>query len=584
MRFESLMLCLFFLLGASFNRVYAQTHPVDFAVRTTNGALPNDHIFSVAVTPDGTFLAFGSNATNLVSTTDLNTSEDVFVLNRGTGEIEMVSVNLGGDAGNGPSFSPSISADGRFVVFSSLATDLVAGDVLGGQDIFVRDRQLDQTFRVSVARDGSEANASSFSGKISANGRFVAFSSIASNLLPSGGDSNALEDVFVQDLNLLRAGTFTGLFRASVADQSGAQATGSSSNPFIALSDAGEVLIAFSSNAANLVTGDTNGRTDTFIRNLTTGRTERASLTSSSVQGNQNSFPRAFNANGRFVVFSSTADNFVLQDTNRVEDCFLKDRQTGELTRVSVGPGGIQGNGECDQSAISDDGRFVLFESEANSFFPNLYKSVDEISDIYLRDRLNNITLQISLTQAGGPTFDDSQDPVMTADGSLIFFTSESNEIVSNDNNSGDDAFVVSDQCPSNPEKLAPGVCGCSALDVDTDEDGTLDCQDQCPNDPTGDANNNGAADCLDPDGNTVPTAPTVSVKRKNARVTMQSFPGSGMNYRATISGRRSQTKNSRNRTISFNGLPSGRYSIQYAVTFKGRVSQLSAKKSFRIR
>ena len=161
-----------------------------------------------AISADGRFVAFESSATNLVPG-DTNADYDVFVRDRQTGTTERVSVGSTGNEGNGTSSRPAISADGRFVMFQSTATNLVPGAANGRywSDVFVHDRQTGTTERVSVASDGTQENVSSHSPAMSANGRFVAFDSFASNLVP--GDTNGANDVFVHDRGAPAAVTTT---------------------------------------------------------------------------------------------------------------------------------------------------------------------------------------------------------------------------------------------------------------------------------------------------------------------------------------------------------------------------------------
>ncbi|MGH2537870.1 MAG: carboxypeptidase regulatory-like domain-containing protein, partial [Candidatus Promineifilaceae bacterium] len=238
----------------------------------------------------------------------------VFVHDRDTGQTSRVSIASDGALGNGDSWWSSISADGRYVAFHSLASNLVGGDTNGAWDVFVHNRDTVQTSRVSVASDGAQGNGYSYSPAISADGRYVAFVSLASNLV--GGDTNDQPDVFVHDRDTGQTS------RASVASD-GAQANGASYYQSIS---ADGRYVAFGSYASNLVGGDTNGIDDVYVHDRDTGQTSRASVASDGAQGNDGSGDPSISADGRYVAFVSWASNLVSGDTNGYADVFVRDR------------------------------------------------------------------------------------------------------------------------------------------------------------------------------------------------------------------------------------------------------------------
>ena len=248
----------------------------------------------------------------------------VFALDSGySSSITRVSVANDGTQGNGEAYSlfPSISADGRFVAFGSEATNLVPDDTNGKSDIFVHDRETGQTTRISVASDGSQADGVQSGGSsISADGRFVAFASYATNLVP--GDNNDKADIFVHDRE---TGQTT---RVSVAGD-GSQGNGGSFYP--SLSADGRFL-AFTSSSTNLVSGDTNEKSDIFVHDRQTGQITRVSVASDGSQGNDSCDYPSISADGRSVVFSSYSTNLVPGDTNNKADVFVHDRETGQTT------------------------------------------------------------------------------------------------------------------------------------------------------------------------------------------------------------------------------------------------------------
>ena len=262
---------------------------------------------------------------------------DVFVYDRQTRQTTRVSVASDGTQGNNGSGRLALSADGRYVAFVSLATNLVSGDTNGVMDTFVHDRQTGQTTRVSVASDGMQGNADSGFPSISADGRYVAFWSYASNLV--SGDTNLVMDTFVHDR---QTGQTT---RVSVASD-GTQANDWGGNDFIS-ADGRYVGLTYI--ASNLVSGDTNGTWDAFVHDRQTAQTTRISVASDGTQGDDRSGGSSISADGRYVGFTSSASNLVTGDTNGTWDACVHDRQTGQTIRVSVDSNGIQGNGWSDR-------------------------------------------------------------------------------------------------------------------------------------------------------------------------------------------------------------------------------------------
>jgi Tol biopolymer transport system component len=303
---------------------------------------------------DGGVVAFGSDAATLVRG-DGNGARDVFIRVRGRGRTERVSVSSAGVEGNGASGNLRISDNGRFVVFESDASNLVRRDTNGDTDVFVRDRKNGTTRRVSVASRGREGNGRSFDPAISGDGRFVSFTSDAANLVR--GDSNRTSDVFVHDLPSRKT-------RRVSLNSKGRQANGPSLEPHLSRRGG---LVAFTSYASNLVRRDTNGASDTFVRDPRSGRTERISVNSAGVQGNADSSRAAGFAGRRLLVFRSSASNLVRGDTNGAQDVFVHDRRTGTTTRVSIGASGAQANGESYSPRLTADGRFAAFSSLASN-------------------------------------------------------------------------------------------------------------------------------------------------------------------------------------------------------------------------
>jgi Tol biopolymer transport system component len=307
---------------------------------------------------DGRRVAFASNATNLVAG-DTNGVGDVFVHDRATHETIRVSVSSGGDQANRRAWRPNISGDGRYVSFASEATNLVPNDTNGQADIFVHDCITGETWGVSSSPSGEQGNGSCEYSALSADGRFVAFGSTSSNLVP--GDTNRVQDIFIRDM------ATNEMERVNVSS-SGVQAHKGSWQPEVS---ADGRYVAYVSAATNLVPDDTNGTWDVFVRDRRAGETERVSISSDGAEGNGFSGESQIGADGRWVVFRSAASNLVPGDTNRLVDIFVRDRVSQTTVRVSVSAIGQQADGESDDPSISADGRYVAFRSCASNLVPD---------------------------------------------------------------------------------------------------------------------------------------------------------------------------------------------------------------------
>jgi Tol biopolymer transport system component len=378
------------------------------------------------ISADGRFVAFVANASNLVPG-DTNKMNDVFVRDLAAGTTDRVSLSSTGGQGNGHSFEPSLSADGRFVAFASSATNLVPGDTNNRADVFVRDRQLGTTERVSVSTAGGQADARCTTPAISATGRFVVFQSISGKLV--AGDTNTHSDIFVHD----RA---TG--RTTRVSISSTRAQANSASIYPSISDDGR-YVAFVSRASNLVSGDTNRHADMFVRDRARARTGRVSISSSRRQGNGDALIGMISGNGLVVAFESDATNLVPGDTNGVPDIFVRNRAKAVTRRASVSASGVQTNAEANNPAVSADGTRIAFHSNAT----NLVRGdTNGTSDVFVRDRLAGTTRRVSVTSAGGQADDGSLWPGISDDGRLVPFISDATNLVPGDTNMSPDVFV----------------------------------------------------------------------------------------------------------------------------------------------
>jgi Tol biopolymer transport system component len=394
----------------------------------SDGSQANGSSEEPSISSDGRIVAFISDATNLVAG-DTNGAADVFVHDLDTGITERVSVASAGTQGNDDCFSLSLSADGRFVAFGSYATNLVADDTNALIDVFVHDRDTATTERVSLGTAGAQANGESFSPAISSDGHFVAFQSDATNLVLN--DTNNKSDIFVRD-------RLTGTTERVSVDSDGKQANGDSIAP--AISDNGR-FVAFASEASNLVDGDTNNKADIFLHDRQKNTTEWiVGPAEFSTPGGIVIVAPAISPDGGFVGFRSNADDLVAGDTNNSFDTFLVDADTRDAERVSVSSGEVQGNSDSSRPSISSNNRYAVFSSIATNLVP---QDTNGSEDVFVRDRDEGKTRRVSIAFDGSAGDDDSFSAVISGDGRYIAFTSFAENLVEKDTNNVLDVFII---------------------------------------------------------------------------------------------------------------------------------------------
>jgi uncharacterized membrane protein len=313
-------------------RYDSQTGDTVLVSRATTGQLGNrdSGYYGLAISGDGQFIAFESTATNLVNN-DTNAVSDIFLRNVQAGVTERVSLTDGDTQAAGSSQYPALSASGRFVAFNSAASNLTSDDSDTTTDVFLRDRVTGQTLLVSRATGGTgmKGNNRSALPSISADGRWIAFESTATNLVASA-DTNNASDVFVRDMQTLSTRRVSQTPLAGIAN-------GASQGPSIS---ADGQYIVFRSKADNLLPGgntvDTNLKWDVFIAQPTSNIIERASVAGAGTQANSDSgsFGIAVNADGSHIAFWSAATNLVDGDTNALSDIFIRTRSYQPLQAV----------------------------------------------------------------------------------------------------------------------------------------------------------------------------------------------------------------------------------------------------------
>ncbi len=404
-----------------------------------NGHTGNAGSDRAILSADARYVVFTSEAGDLVPG-DTNGWLDVFRRDVIDGTTIRISVadGVGGAQGNyisATSGGAPLSADARCVAFLSYSDNLVPNDSNTGEDVFVRDVPNGTTTRVSVASDGTEANDWSAEESLSEDCRFVAFTSAASNLVPD--DTNGATDVFLHDLS---TGETTLVSRAT----DGTPGNGTSRTPM--LSGDGRYL-AFVSSADNLVPGDTNAWTDVFVRDLETGTTARVSIATDGTQGNGFSKTPALSSDGRFVAFESYATNLVAGDANEESDIFLRDLQTGQTERISVADDGTEGDGGSHYPSMSQDTRYVAFTSYAENLVQG---DTNGVRDVFVHDRGSATTTRVStkasLEQANGPSFGWGQ--ILSANGYYVGFSSSASNLARHDDNGTSDVFIRATRVP----------------------------------------------------------------------------------------------------------------------------------------
>ena len=362
------------------------------------------------ISPDGQYVAFVSESADLVpDVRHTEATHDVFLSDVDSGTLVRVSVNQSGADANERSTAPSVSEDGRFVAFQSWASDLVADDGNIHSDIFVRDMQFGVTTRISLNVDGNDANAGSSEPAITPDGRYVAFTSTASDLVED--DGNGQNDVFVHDIQ-------TGSTILATVAFDGGESDNFSGRP--AISSDGR-YVAFQSMASNLVADDQNGMgQDVFVRDLVAGTTELVSVDHlAEGSDGQSNFP-AISADGHLVAFSSDATNLIADDTNGQSDIFVRDLDTDVTERVSLTFTGAESNGSNTRPWLSSDGRYVSFDSRGNNMLPSGARG------IVVRDRVTATNVLANTTDDDVPSASVASDSSLSDDGRYVAFDSSS--------------------------------------------------------------------------------------------------------------------------------------------------------------
>ncbi len=395
----------------------------------SDGTQANGYSSHASISADGQHVAFVSAAMNLVPA-DTNGQRDVFVRDRLTQVTERASVSSSGAEADYFSSYPFVDADGSAVAFWSCASNLIVPDNNPCPDVLLRDRSAGQTEDVSIGTTPPHVWWYAYPAGLSFDGSVVGLTSWSRGaLVPE--DTNDLDDVYVRDRS---AGTTE---RVSVSSD-GSQADAACGGGW--LSGTGRYVV-FSSSATNLVPGDTNGCADIFVRDRVAGTTERVSLSSSGAQGDADSSYGGISADGRYVVFSSSATNLVPDDTNARTDVFVRDRVANTTVRVSVSSTGVEGDDHSGSSSISADGRYVAFASDATNLVTG---DINLHEDVFVRDLIAGDTYLVSYASDGSQANDDCDSPTIAQQAPhIVAYGSSASNLVPGDTNGTSDIFVV---------------------------------------------------------------------------------------------------------------------------------------------
>ena len=392
------------------------------------------------ISDNGRFVVFTGFANNIVSN-DTNSSEDVFIRDMEAGTTKLVSLNAAGTASGalGGSDLLDMTPDARFIVFISHAQDLTSipdGNNLG-RDIFVRDMVTNVTKLVSVNLAGSASgNGTSLEAKISADGRYVVFTSEASNLIEN---DTATRDVFIRDLQ-------TNITKRVSTNATGT--TGGNGESGGGIIDKGGRFVVFGTRATDLSTlPDTNNLAEVFIYDIQADSKKLITVNTAGTAtgggfppfgGFDHGVNLSISADGRFVAFMSQQSGLVTNDTNESgDDIFLYNIATQTKSLVSVNLTGTSGSpGGSFKPSISDDGRYVAFESLENDLVSTADEPNGFTTDVFLRDVVKGETYLVSVNTAGTRTGNGfSGQPLLTSDGKRLVFTSSSSNLITNDLN-----------------------------------------------------------------------------------------------------------------------------------------------------
>lgn len=379
---------------------------------------PDSESWDAAISTDGRYATFYSASDKLIDG-DSNKSSDLFLFNFDTGELTKISKNEGVLFGISTDMGASLSSDGKFIAFTTGGSDYGIVDTNTCWDIYVYNREEDTYERVSESTEGNQGNNYSRTPVISEDGRFVAFSSASNNLDGYHYDGGT----YIHD-RLLHITKFL--------------ASGYARTP--SMSSDGN-LIAFQSNDNTLVPNDINNEIDAFVYDQLSKTYEIVDVNNVGVIGNYGANSPSISGNGRYVAFMSASTNLLPDvDINGKSQIFVHDRSSGENILVSVSNENVAGNGTSWYPKISQNGRYVVFESYATNLVDdnNNYcgsNLLENCHDVFARDLWEGVTYKVSITSTDQETNGNSKNPAISGDGLRIVYESQAYNILPGDTN-----------------------------------------------------------------------------------------------------------------------------------------------------
>lgn len=416
MRRTPLLLVPLVVLVASSALAYPRPGEIERLSMHADGTDATYRVTNPRVSRDGGLLVF--EAGDAFVPEDDNGYIDVYAKDLATGAYTLVSAAADGTPGNNGSVNPEPIMHGRAVLFWSAADNLVPGDTNLAADVFLKDLDTGEVERVSLSSTGGQGNGDGWDIDASEDGRYVAWDSQASNLVP--GDTNNRSDIFLRDR---QEGTTVMVSRAP----GGALGNGNSGEAKISADGSTVVFISF---ASNLVDLDLNNGQDVFAYDVATSAIERVNTATDGSEANHWGFAVEVDGTGRHVLFQTAASNLVPNDANGAEDTFVKDRVTGRTERVSVTSTGTEASSFSD-GAISDDGRFVVFNSVSSRLNPASFGQLN----FYVHDRLTGATEVLSRTPEGAQGDLTSWHGDVSGDGTLVVWETRAPNLLPGDTN-----------------------------------------------------------------------------------------------------------------------------------------------------